>query len=862
MKERNFFGKLINFSVDRYKVIYLMIALITVMGISSFIQLPKEIFPELKFPYAYVAVTYAGASPEDMEKLITTKIETVVSGVGDIKKVNSESQTGFSQTIIQFNMGVNIYDKLRKIKEEVDHIKHELPKDIDNPIIGEYDVSKMPIMQLTISGDFSRDELIDYSKVLKDEIKKVSGISKVNVSGDDPKELVIKIDPAKMSQYNISEEDVALSILDKNQDMPAGEQVLNDKSYTIRVKNSFKAPEEVEGIIVTQINSTPIFIKDIGSVDFEYKKNDAYAIAPINFKEKNEELKRTIRIDVLKKKGVNLIEVCGNVRETIDGLRDDFLIPENLEINYEEDMSIYVENSIKDVFGNAFSGLLVVIIVLFFFIDFKESLLIAFVIPMSLLIAVSLFSHFGVSINMISIIGLIISLGMLVDNAIVVVESIEAIKGKYDNIFDTVKDATGIIAAAIFSSTLTTVAAFVPLAMLKGDMGEILKQIPITVILTLSASFIVSLFITPMIASRVLKLKEKKKHSKRRNWMFVIFMGFISLYAFANNGELTTLSYVLSPVFAFAIYYKLFMAKNGIHDHSIIKKYVKIISSVLTSKKKRWGVLIVSFCVFVSSVALLSSNLIKKDNFPKSDTTSLKVSITLSGSSTIEDTRDIVLKAHEILKTKEYIKSYTATIDKHNASIFLKLPVRKKRKLHSGQISINLSKELQKIPNAKIKVTTGDEGKAASLVVRVSGKNYNDLKATQELLSSKINKLSNVEYTWTSAEGGSPQLLVTFDHRKAEMIGLRSSQMAQLIRNSIHGRKITKIKVKDKELNVMLKNDNMSINSMEDLNKIHFTNSNGTKIPFMTVASLKETIGPSTILRKDNQKVIDIYSCQ
>ncbi|WP_432661951.1 efflux RND transporter permease subunit [Wukongibacter baidiensis] len=862
MNEKNFFSKLISFAVDRYKVIYLMIFLIITLGVLSYGQIPKEVYPEIRYPYAIVSVTYPGASPEDVEKLITTQIETAVSGVGDIKDIDSWSYSSYSETIIKFNMNTDLSEKLRKINEEVDNIVDKLPSGIEKPTVSEYDLSKMPVLQIAMSGDFSKSDLIEYSTLTANRIKRIPGVNKVEIFGNSTNEVQILTDPAKMSQYTITEEMIVESINSRNQDVPAGEHVLNQKNYSIRIKNSLSTAEEIENIIISNVNGFPIFVKNVAQVKYGYGEKSNYSITPINFKEKNEKFGDIVLLSVLKDKGTDTIKINNEIKKTIEDLKGT-LLPKELVIKYQNDLSKYINKSIKDVFGNAFSGLLIVVIVLFFFVDLKESLIVAFVIPLSLLISVFMFQFFKISFNVISLLGLIISIGMLVDNAIVVIESIQVIKKKHGNIRDTVKEATSIVSAAIFSSTLTTISAFIPVAMMGGDEGAAIKQIPIAATLALTASFVLSITVTPTIASRFLKVdKDKEKHNEVKKWISIVFVALLSLFAFSNDGKLTLLSYIFTPIFVCAIYYKLFIANGEIHENKLIDSYSKMIRKILPQKTKRWSVLIISLFVFLSAIYLLTSDLIKKEGMPKTDATQLNIEINLPGGSVLEDTRTVVNKIHEGIKSKDYVESYIASIGDKNynhATIYLELVHKSQRELHSTEIEVELAREFKKIPNALIDVTSGgDDEQSASLVIRLIGKNLKDLKEAQNLLSNELISTPSVAHLWSDSNNGIPQLIVTFNHQKASMLGLDTSQMSMVVRNVINGQKITELISGDKKINVTLKDNNIGIQNIEDLNKIHFVNSEGMKIPFVTVASIKEVKGSSVIIRKDNARVIDI----
>lgn len=854
MKASSIFDTIIAFAIKRKKVVFFLMVLTVILGVVTYNNMTKEVLPEMKFPYAGISIYYPGASPEDMEKLVTDKVEAAVSGVGDIKKVESSSSNGSSITTIRFEQGVDIPDKVNKIKGEIDAIRSELPKDIEAPIVEEYSENKSPILYYSLAGDISPDEMVEYTNLIKRTFKKISGVSKVEVFGITPKEIEVSIDPDKLSLYQLSESAIGDIISSKNIDMPSGSKVLNDRKYNIRVKNSFVSVEEIDNIIITEIDGKPIYVKDIADVFYKRADEVNYALLPVNFKEANETYKKTVSVNVYKKQGVDVVKVSDAVKEALVKLQETKL-PKHLTFELELDMSSFVKDSISDVFGNAFSGLLVVVVVLFFFIDFRESIIVSLVIPFSLLIAISVFKVFNVTINILSILGLIVSLGMLVDNAIVVVESIQVIKKKYDNMKDVAMHATSVVASAIFSSTLTTVCAFVPLALLKGDIGVMLKPIPISVVLTLVASLLLSLSVTPMISATFMSLK-KKMISKPMKWFYVVLVAVLSIFAFMNKGSVTTLSFIGAAVAALAIWFKLFKLEGELHETKFIHNYKRVMTSILKSPLKRWGIIILSVILFVSATGLLMSDAVKKNAMPSSDTRYFDISMSLPAGATIDQSRLAIEQTKEIFH-KDYIESYSVNLHERGATIFIRLLDKKERDLHSKQITTNLLSELKAIPHASF--SSEDSGAGSSnLVLRLSSSDRQALTQTVKDIKEALKASSIVRYTYSPSSYGSPELQIVFDHQQAAMLKLNTLQMANDIRQVIRGKKLTTIKENGQEIKVMLRNSELKVDEISDLEGMYFTNSLGAKIPFTQVASIKETRGPSSIKHVDSDRIADI----
>jgi len=859
---KNFLGQIASYMIDRYRVVYLLIALVTILGVVSYTQLPKEVMPELKFPYVSVEITYNGAAPEDVEKLITNKVETAVKSVGDIVKLTSESAQGYSYVEIKFRSGVNIAEKINKVKTEVDQIKDEMPSGIDNPIVSEFSIGKMPVLILNLSGNYQPHEVTEIAKELRNKFRSVDGVNKVNLYGERKQEIAIHIDPAKMSQYAIDADTITSALKSRNTDIPAGLKELSGQIYTLRIKNTYSEVNEIENTLIKMVNDYPIYLKDVATVTKQNVPLENYSITPVNFKMENEVFKTVTSLQIIKEKGTDTIRVNDEIRAIVEEEKG-YLIPEDLKTEFVSDMSEHIKKSQKDVFGSAFSGLLVVIIVLFFFIDLKESMIVASVIPISLLVSTSLFKYFGVTFNILSMMGLIIALGMLVDNAIVVIESFDDVKRKHNNTVDAAKEGTSKIAAAVFASTVTTVIAFLPLAMMKGDLGQIFKPIPVAAVLALIASFFVSIMVTPVFASKFLSLKHHIGGADKpvKKYFLIAMTVVLGLYGFADNGKFTLVSYIGAAVSGLAIYYKLFKIKGSIHESKPILKYEAWISTTLKSKKRRLQAIGIALILFVGAVGLLMSDLIKKEAFAETDTTSLTINMELKSGSTLDETEAIVMKVHDIVKSKPYVKSYSAIIGsdgRHKGRVQLVLVHKKERDIHSRNIKLELAKELKALTGAKFSVSGGDD-EGAQLTIQLKGGDKDRIKETSENLISVLRSMSGVEDAWTNASNGTPQMMVEFDHQKATALGVDIGNAGMVVRQAITGEKISTFVKNNKETNIMLRSTREGFEKINDLSKIHFTSERGSKVPFDSISKASIREGTSMIEHIDAKKVTKLY---
>jgi HAE1 family hydrophobic/amphiphilic exporter-1 len=856
MKADSILNRFASLMIKKYRFVYLMMIIVTMLGMFSYHGLAKEVLPELRFPYAIVSVPYPGASPEDVEKQITIKIEDAVSGTGEIKMIESVALPGLSQTIIKYKMGVDLSKKLEKVKTLVEAERVHLPKKHERPIVEEYDISKMPTMIVTISSQGTPSELKATATMMSDRLKRIEGVSKVNLDGAQTREIHIRVSGDKLMEHGISEDHISSVIKSRNVDVPAGVKTLNGKNYNIRVNNAFEDIEDIRRLIVKTSNDIPLYLEDVATVNYGYKEDETYAITPFKFRQEDEVIQRVIALNILKENGSDAIKINDEIRRVVKELQAEGHL-DRTKVEFSLDMSEYIKKSIKDVFNNAVSGLLVVIIVLFFFIDFRESIIVALVIPLSMMMTVATFKYVGVSFNIMSLLGLIIALGMLVDNAIVVIESIQMARDQYDDMEKASEEATKSVAAAILASTITTVVAFLPLTFMKGDTGVLIRPIPIATSIALIASYLVSIAVTPMLAARW--LKNHKNDRVWVKWLGVVLVFLMSLYAFSNNQTLTTLSLVLSPIMALAIWYKLFKAKTTAHEIGFIKAYAGRLRQVLSSKKKRVMALFASLILLIVSGFILASDLVPKEAMPTADTTlvSINYDVTLGGS--LKDTEAIAMEVHQILKSKPYIKDYVARIGGNQENMGLvnvTLVHKNDRDLHSNDIILELGNELRQIPGAQF-IVGSEEGESSNQVsIDLAGKSLQVLRKTAKGLKDSVQDYEGVETAWTSADNGVPQMMVDINYDKAAFLSLDPDTMSFEIASALGGEEITEVMVDEEDEKVKL--FTASIKDIGDVRQLYFNNTQGQRIPFVDVARLIEKNGMGQINRKDNQKIVQV----
>jgi len=490
-----------SFSINNGTSVMLVTVMILIMGLMAYSAMPKEQFPEASMPTVYINTPYFGNSAVEIENLITRPLEKEIENISGVKNVTSTSIQDFSVIIAEFEADLEMENVVRKIKDAVDKAKQDLPTDLkDDPTVLEINFSEIPIMTINISGDYSNDDLKKYAETLQDRVENIKQVSKVDLKGSLEREIRIDVDLFKMQSLKVSFGDIENAISSENLTMSGGEITKDDFKRNLRIVGQFTNVQQIEDMIVKSENQRPIALKDIASVIYGYKDRTSYSRSdglPV------------ISLDVIKRKGKNLLEAADQIQIEVEKARAEF--PSNLKISLFNDQSVNTRNEVSNLENSIISGVILVVLVLLFFLGLRNAAFVGLSIPLSMLLGILVLNVMGVTLNIVVLFGLILALGMLVDNAIVAVENMYRYKQEGYSNFEAAKFGVGEIAVPIIASTATTLAAFIPLGFWPGIMGEFMKYFPITLIVVLSASLFVALVINPVIALKFMKVDEKAK---------------------------------------------------------------------------------------------------------------------------------------------------------------------------------------------------------------------------------------------------------------------------------------------------------------------------------------------------------------
>ncbi len=888
---KNILGKWSSFFINRYKIAYLILLIIIILGITSYINIPRELQPEVIIPYSQVLIPYPGATPEEVESLITEKVENNLSGIEDLKAISSFSSVGASMIWLEFNQKTDMDKRISDIREKVNAIISELPDDAQDPIIEKIESNSGPIMIVNLSGDFSQSELKYYAEKIKDKLEAKSNISEVVVIGGLEREIKVTINPEKLAVYGINPSMLKQIIQASNLNFPGGTIKFDEKNYNIRTVGEIKDIEQIKNIVIGQNASNPLKIKDIATVEKSYKEVKSYSRMAVGLHSDNPHMQTSVALAIKKTKEADIIKTSSMVMDFLDENKG-ILFPEKTNISISGDLAEYIREELGTVTENANSGLFLVLVVLFLFIGLREATIVSIVIPLAIYMTLFFLNKLNMTLNTITLFSLVLAVGMLVDNGIVIMENVDRLRMK--GLSATVAAETGAnqIAPAVMASTLTTLAAFFPIALTPGIMGEFIKGIPITVMIALLSSFFLAVTLTPVLCSRFLKGNRMDDEvlselPKNKIWIYhtkkiasILFIVILSLVAFKNNDGYGILSFIFAGLFGGLMFLKVYITKSDTHEHPIINKYAKILDKVIKKRIHRWTFIILLLVAFGASLSLIPMGILPIEMFSGQDNTRLYIDIETPDGSTIDKTTDVVKQIEQKLYKYEEIKSFVSNIGITGADSFdtfsmssasgtpniaritLDLVDEEDRSISSQEFSTILHDEVQDIAGATIEIVEIESGPPSgnAISIGIIGENLEKMNLVTDKYKEILSSIEGTIDISTSLNEGGPELQVQIDKEKAARYGLNDFMVGQAIRDYISGVKLTTLKINKQEIDVMLYHTTSDMKTKDDLKNMYFYTPDGRPIRFGQIASFTQTNISPTIRHEDSQRRINLMA--
>lgn len=877
--------KLTTLALKNKNTVYLLIGLIIVFGVYTYRTLPKELFPEIVWPQILIQTQYFGNSPEDIESIITRPIEKEVDGVKGLKKITSVSAQDISLIFVEFNTDVDIEAALQRVKDRVDRAKSNLPtgKDVIGPITFDIDFTQFPILNVNLSGNYSVEELKKYAKNLQDKLQDISEVSKVNIEGVNDREVKVNCDLMKMEAMNVTFYDITKAISEENLSVSGGEILLNGMRRSLRVAGDIKDPNELNDIIVKKEGSQIVYLRDVADVKYGFAEPKSFARL---------DRQPVVSVQIVKKGGENLLSATKKVFKALDEARKERLIPKDLRISITNDQSKEVKSQLNNLENSMIMGVILVVLVLFYFLGTRNALFVGLAIPMSLFLSFIVIGMIGFQINMMVLFSLILALGMLVDNAIVTVENIYRHVEEGYKPWEAAKRATGEIAIPIISSTLTTLAAFFPLALWKGIIGEFLKYLPITLIIVLTASLFVALVITPVVAATFVKLKkpgDPKFKNKKRSYIIslgMIGMGLLLLLPGWRVVPNLLIIFGLIGLFYILIFHKAESWFQEVFLNWLDNAYEKTVRYSLRGKNPMWF-FIGTFGLLLFSIVLIKIRQPDILFFPNNEPQYINIISELPIGTDIKTTNAFTKKLENditnfLAPDSSIVESILTTVGKgdprdmsaadvqpNKALVTISfVDYQKRNGISTSEIMRKLTQHLVgKYPGVEIAVQKNEMRPPVGkdINIEVIGQDFDKLVYLSDSIQAYIESsgIEGIEGLKMNISTDKPELTVRIDRDKARRLGLSTSLIANTLRTSLYGSYVTDYKVGEDKYPIMVRLKDKykyNLSALENM-KIPYTNNGVTSyIPLSAVSKFDYTTSFSSVRREDLKRVITLYS--
>jgi len=856
--------------------VYIFTVLLVFFGLYSYNQMPREAMPEIVVPYIFIQTLYPGNSPVDIENLVTRPIEKELKGLKGVKKVSSASFQDVSTIIVEYNTNFTIKQALQDTKDRVDKAKSELPTDLpSDPYVTDFDLSEFPIMNVNISGDYSMRELKKYAEALQDEFESYKEISEANIRGVEEREIQIDIDPHKLDAVGLALEDVAFAIQFENITMGAGQFTADQIRRTIRTEANYTNVEQIANTIIKVNMGKPVYIRDIATVTDGYKEQAT--IARLNNKP-------VVTLSVTKKSGENILSASENVLKGIEKMKEQNQIPKSLEVIVTDDMTTYIEDTISNLENSIILGMILVTFVLFLFLGFRNALFAGLAIPLSMFLSFVILQQSGITLNSMVLYALILALGMLVDNAIVVVENVYRLHNSGYSILAATKKGVSEIAFPIISSTLTTLAAFFPLLAWEGIIGEFMSILPKTLIVVLASSLFVALILNPAFISTFMKIDDinKKANARRilRNagiFAIVAILFYVAKIYLLGNLLATIALIMVLNVFALRPMARWFQTKFLVWMERV---YTRQLRHALGGP---WPLIYFGGTVLLLlfSMGFYFGGQPKMVFFPETDPTTVFVTMELPLGTSIEKTDEVSREVENIIKetiepVEHIVKSVTTNVGVGKGGMFESesspnksltsvsfVEYKLREGINTSLIMQQIARNLDGFIGAKIYVEKEDNGPptGAPINIDVSGDEFDQLvMITDDFLRLiEEDNIPGIDELKLNININQPEMLIEVDREKARLYELSTQQIAMAFRNAIYGFEASQFKDGEDEYDIFVRLEEKYRNDVSTLmnQKIPV---NDSKIPISSVASFKYATTYDKISRIDNKRVITISS--
>lgn len=825
--------KLAEISIKRPVFATMMIGALMVLGIFSYTELSVDLFPEIDFPIATVVTIYPGASAETVESEVTKNIEDAVNEVSGIRHITSRSLEGYSLVIIEFELERKAIEATQDVREKISGIRADLPEDIEEPVVSQFDPMAIPILSIAISGERSPKEVTELVKnVIKKRLESIPGVGSVTLVGGQEREISVALNPENMESFGITVLDVKAAIEAANLEIPGGRVDEASREYVVRMAGRLDRVSQFNDIIVKSKQGSPVYLKDVAAIADTIKEQRSLS--------RYNELP-AVSLSIIKQSGANTVELAHRVKQTLTRLQEE--LPPDIRIEVVDDNSVFIEDSIHEVLFNIeFGTLLAVIVIFLFLLNIRPTIITGLSIPISLIATFTLMKALGFTINMMTLMGLSLAVGILIDDAIVVIENIYRHMAEGRSAREAAFSGTKEIGLAVMATTFSIVVVFLPVAFMSGIVGRFFYQFGMSVAFAVVISLFVAFSLTPMLSSRYLEKREPL--SSRKDLLGALARLFGSIW---------------KPIERVLSYWNIFF-------EAVKPTYKKVLAGAL---RARWLVVLIAALSFAG--AIFAARFVGSEFMAQTDQGKLAVDIETPPGTNLAETTKRFKEVETIIEQLGEVTATYVTIGAGNdpvtqGRILVKLTDASERELSARQLMDSVRIMLRMMPGIKYAVGRGEgEGGGEKPVeISIRGDDIEELTQLTHRVQDIFNDVEGTTDIDNTLEEGKPEIQIEVDRKLASDLGLNLGEIAMTIRSLVEGEVVTHYKEEDEEYDVRVRLGEGFRSSKDDVGRILIRsrnkddNDDNLLIPLDHVARLTKASSIGEYNRFDRQREVRV----
>ncbi len=819
------------FGIKRPVTVFMIFIGVTVIGLVALVNLNIDLLPDMSFPIVAVMTDYPGVGPAEVEAMVSRPMEGVVSMVRNVKNVRSTSKEGSSMITLEFDWGTDIDAAAIDVREKIDLIKSHLPDGVQNPTIVKFDPALMPVMVVGVSSPRGVSELRQYCyDNLKDRLARIPGVAAVTVQGGQDRQIQVNIDRTRMEALGLSFDQVGTVLMASNLNLPGGHLKSGQLDFLIRIPGEFKSVEQISSTVIGNKGGTPVYLRDIAKVEDSFTEIDT---------ETKLNGQRSVALVIQKQSGSNTVEVSNKIQSKIKEMQKQ--MPSDIKLSTAFDSAEFIRESVKTLQTEAIGGsLLAILIILLFLRNFSSTLIISFSIPFSIIVTFVLLYFRNMTLNIMTLGGLALGVGRLVDDSIVVLENIYRHREAGYSPKEAALKGSDQVAMAVLAATITTIVVFLPIAFVSGIAGVLFRPMAYTVSFSLIGSYFVSMMLLPLLTSRFLKLEPHDAVKAQYSW------------------------------------WKRMLEKIGQWLNGLDDAYQKALTWSLSHKKAVMGI---TLAVVAASLALLL--LIDSEFIPSSDEGEFTVNVTMPVGTSFRQTGSIMQRMEDIVKADvpeirtlfttfgegEGMRKAMAGTGPNIGAMRVKVGPRSQRSRSVDQIINMLRTKFSAIPDAQSVFLSGSlisqimsMGAGGAIQVDIQGYNLETSKKLAEQIKEIMASVPGTRDVSVSRKEGMPELQVMVDRDKAGAMGLSIYQVASAVETAFKGRTVTRFRDSKfgKEYDVVVRFQEKDRTQVPDIKNLKVMSPTGQLVPVSNIAKVQKAFGPVDISRKNQQRIVSV----